>query len=159
MKLFIIYIDRKSSINFEFDKGGDCMKKKYIMLGIVLLLVVSALIWWSAPTTFLATVNANEVTSIHVRNGSNGNSFEIESQEDILYIVDNIQKQSFEKDGVSLFHMGTLYTLSFYNGDGKQISEFIVNGDDTIRKDPFFYRTNSGGLQTIVDYLNTLEDK
>ena len=56
------------------------MKKKYIMLGIVLLLVVSALIWWSAPTTFLATVNANEVTSIHVRNGSNGNSFEIESQ-------------------------------------------------------------------------------
>ena len=60
------------------------MKKKYIMLGIVLLLVVSALIWWSAPTTFLATVNANEVTSIHVRNGSNGNSFEIESQEDIF---------------------------------------------------------------------------
>ena len=135
------------------------MKKKYIMLGIVVVLMVSAFIWWNVPTSFLASVNANEIISIHVRNGNNGNSFEIESQEDILYIVDNIQKQSFEKDGFSLFNMGTLYTLSFYNADGKLISKFIVNSDDTIRKDPFFYRTNSSGLQTIIDYLNTLEDK
>lgn len=135
------------------------MKKKYIILGVVVLLVASTFIWWSVPTTFLASVNANEITAIHVRNGNNGNAFEIKNQEDILYIVDNIQKQSLEKDRVSLFNMGTLYTLSFYNDNGKLISKFIVNSDDTIRKDPFFYRTNNGGLQTIVDYLNTLEDK
>ena len=135
------------------------MKKKYIMFGIVVLLVASTFIWWSVPTTFLSSVNANEITAIHVRNGSNGNAFEIKNQEDILYIVDNIQKQSLEKDRVSLFNMGTLYTLSFYNDNGKLISKFIVNSDDTIRKDPFFYRTSNGGLQTIVNYLNTLEDK
>ena len=135
------------------------MKRKCIVLGIVVLLVVSALIWWSVPTTFLASVKENEITSIHVRNGNNGNAFEIERQEDILFIVDNIQKHSFEKDRVSLFNMGTLYTLSFYNSNGKLISKFIVNSDDTIRKDPFFYRTNSGGLQTIVDCLDTLENK
>ena len=135
------------------------MKKKYIMLGIVVLLLVSALIWWIVPNTFLASVNANEITSIHVRNGNNGNTFEIKSQEDILYIVDDIQKHSFKKDGVSLFRMGTFYTLSFYNSNEELISKFIINSDDTIRKDPFFYRTNSGGLQTIIDYLDTLEDK
>ena len=95
----------------------------------------------------------------HVRNGNNGSTFEIESQEDILYIVDNIQKHSFKKEGFSLFRMGTFYTLSFYNSDERLISKFIINSDDTIRKDPFFYRTNSGGLQSIVDYLDTLEDK
>ncbi len=135
------------------------MKKKYILLGIIVLLLVAAIVWWNIPTTFLASVDANEIVSIHIRNGNNGNIFEIESQEDILYIVDSIQKQSLEKDGVSLFHMGTLYTLSFYNGDGKIISKFIVNGNDTIRKDPFFYRTNSGGLQRVIAYLGTLEEK
>lgn len=135
------------------------MKKKYIVLGIVVLLVVSAFVWWNVPTTFLTSVDANEIASINVRNGNNGTTFEIESREDILYIVEYIQKQSFEKDGVSLFKIGTLYTLSFYNGDEKLISKFIVNGDDTIRKDPFFYRTNSDGLQTVIDYLETLEDK
>ena len=135
------------------------MKKKYIILGIVVVLLLSAFIWWNVPTSFLSSVNVNEITSIHVLNGNNGNAFDIESQEDILYIVDNIQKQSFEKDGVSLFRMGTLYTLSFYNGDGKPVSKFIVNGDDVIRKDPFFYRTNSDGLQAVIDYLDTLEDK
>lgn len=135
------------------------MKKKYIMLGIIAVILVSAFIWWNVPTSFLASVNANEITSIYVRNGNNGNTFEIENQEDILYIVDNIQKQSFEKDGVSLFRMGTLYVLSFYNGDGKQVSKFIVNGNDVIRKDPFFYQTNGDGLQAVIDYLDTLEDK
>ena len=134
------------------------MKKKYIIIGIIAILLVSAFILWNVPTTFLATVDADEIAVIHVRNGNNGSIFEVENSEDIMFILENIQKQSFEKDGVSLFKMGTFYTLSFCNDDGKIISKFIVNGDDTIRKDPFFYRTDDGNLQNIINYLSNLEN-
>ena len=63
-----------------------------------------------------------------------GNTFEIENREDIAYIVDNIRKPAFKKDGISLFKMGTWFTLSFYDDTGKVVDEFIVNADDIISK-------------------------
>ena len=49
------------------------MKKKYLVLGIIILIFFSILIWWFIPTRFLASVDAEEIASIHIRNGNNGN--------------------------------------------------------------------------------------
>lgn len=106
------------------------------MLGIVAL----GCVWWCLPKNFLTNVNAEDVAVIHVRNGNTGESYSIETSEDIAYIVTEIQNQYFRKSGISLFRMGTWLTLSFCDAEVKEISEFIINGSATSRKDPFFIR-------------------
>uniref|UniRef100_UPI004055ADDA hypothetical protein n=1 Tax=Agathobacter sp. TaxID=2021311 RepID=UPI004055ADDA len=102
-------------------------------------------------------VNAREVAVIEVFNGNSGNSFEIVDEQQINYIVENIQKQSFKKDGLSLFRMGTLFTLSFCESNGKVVNEFTVNSDNIIRKDSFFYMTD--GNMNITEYLQSIEEE
>ncbi|MDE6674415.1 MAG: DUF3861 domain-containing protein [Acetatifactor sp.] len=131
-------------------------KRAAIILGIIIILIVFAVVWWNSPTSFLKSVNVDAVAVIYVRDGHTGSRFEVENREDIIYIVENIQKISFRKNGVSLFRMGTWFTLSFCDENGRKISEFIVNSDSDIRRDPFFYNAAAGNMD-IVDYLSMLE--
>ena len=92
---------------------------------------------------------------IEVFNGSNGNDFVIEGNDDINNIVSNIQNISMKKVKISLGYMGTLYNLKFINTESKVVDEFIVNHNDTIRRDPFFYRDSTSSL--CIDLLRSLE--
>ena len=61
-----------------------------------------------------------------------------------------------KRDGLSFGHMGYSFRISYIDEKDKNIiPEFIVNSDDTIRRDPFFYRCE-GGL--CYDYLKTMEE-
>lgn len=131
-------------------------KKLLIIFTVVIFAIVLVLVWYNVPSAFLKSTDTNEVAFIQVFNGNSGNRFDITDKEQIGYIVENIQKQSFEKDGLSLFRMGTLFTISFCDSNGKVISEFTVNSDNTIRKDPFFYVTD--GNMNITEYLQVIEE-
>lgn len=131
-------------------------KRAVIILGIIVILIVFAVVWWNSPTSFLKSVNADKVAVIYVRDGHTGSRFAVENREDIIYIVENIRKNSFRKNGVSLFRMGTWFTLTFCDENGRKISEFIVNSDSDIRRDPFFFNAGAGNMD-IVDYLSMLE--
>lgn len=135
------------------------MKKRYIVFGIAVLLIVFGFVWWNSETVFLESVSSDNISVIKVRNGRTGNQFEISSKEDISYVVENIHSHSFHKSGISLFRMGTWYTLSFTDEHGSTVSEFMINENDVIRDDPFFYQTDNGNMQNITDYLTNLEMK
>lgn len=135
------------------------MKKRYIILGIVVLLIAFAFVWWNSETVFLKSVPSDSLSVIQVRNGQTGNRFAISSQEDISYIVETIQGCSFHKSGISLFRMGTGFTLSFLDEDGNTVREFTINGNNVVRDDPFFYEMDHGDMQNITDYLTNLEMK
>ena len=109
------------------------------------------------PRNFLKGIKAENIAMISVRDGSTGNIFEIINQEDIQFIVERIQSQSFKKDRVSLFLMGTLYTMSFFDSNNNLVAEFILNADDTIRKDPFFYKTTPE-LIGLTEYINSTSE-
>jgi len=126
------------------------------ILGSIVSLIVFALLWWNSPAAFLKSVNADDIAVIYVRDGQTGSRFAVRCREDITYIVENIQKVSFYRSGISWFKMGTWFTLSFRDENDRKISEFIVNADDTLRKDPFFFKTDAGNMD-ITDYLSTLE--
>ena len=132
-------------------------KKKIIIFAVVIFAVILLLIWYNVPSTFLKSTDASEVAFIQVFNGNSGNKFDITNKEQISYIVENVQKQAFDKEGLSLFRMGTLFTLSFCDSNGKVVSEFTVNSDNTIRKDPFFYVTD--GNMNIIEYLQFIEEE
>lgn len=135
------------------------MKKRYIVLGIVVLFIIFGFAWWNSKTVFLESINSDNVSVIHVRNGRTGNHFEISNEEDISYVVETIRSHSFHKSGISLFRIGTWFTLSFTNEHGNTVSEFIINGNDVIRDDPFFYQIDHGDMQDITGYLTNLEMK
>lgn len=109
------------------------------------------------PKKFGKNVNSSEVDHINVFDGNTGTGFTITDSEDIEYIVANIQGISMKRDGISLGRTGYSFKISYINSNDKDIIPvFILNSDNTIRKDPFFYRCD-GGL--CFDYLKECEEK
>ncbi len=132
------------------------MKKTVIMIVAVFALAVLGILICSASRTFGNGIDASEVDHINVFDGNTGIGFTIDKPEDIRHIVENIQSRPMKRDGLSFGHMGYSFRISYIDEKDKNIiPEFIVNSDDTIRKDPFFYRCE-GGL--CYDYLKTMEE-
>lgn len=135
------------------------MKKKVsISIWLVTIIIIAGFITWMVPSNFLKGIQSENIAMISVRDGSTGNNFDIVNQEDIEFIVGEIQSQSFKKDGISMFLMGTLYTMRFFDSNSKLIAEFILNSDDRIRKDPFFYKT-SPELNGLTEHIKNISDK
>lgn len=132
------------------------MKKKALITIIILAVIIAlAAACYLSPKTFAKNVNPSEVDHINVFDGNTGVVFSIDNPEDIEYIVENIQSHSMKRDGVSVGYMGYGFKISFVDCNDKDVIPlFILNADDTIRKDPFFY-TCDGEL--CFDYLKELE--
>lgn len=134
------------------------MKKKVaIPLAIMAVLIAFAAIWYHLPKTFGKNVAPSEVACIEVFDGNTGVSFTIDDPKDIQYIVENIQSKSMKKDGISLGKMGYGFKITWVDENGNAIlSELILNGEGTVRSNPFFYKCD-GGL--CFDYLTELENR
>lgn len=121
-------------------------KKTAISVFAILLLAAAAAVFYFAPKTFGKGVAPSDVDHIRVIDGTTGRHFSIRSPEDIRYIVENIQSHPMKKAGISLGKTGYGFKLTYLDANGSVIlPEIILNSDDTIRKDPFFYKC-SGGL-------------
>lgn len=133
-------------------------KQKIFLLIIVIIIAAIAisLVWYFSPKTFLSGVEPSDVKSISVFDGNTGKGFDISDTDEIRYIVENIQGCKMERDKVSIGYEGYRFRMCFRDEAGKEIECFIINSDNTIRKDPFFYRCD-GGL--CFDYLKELEEK
>lgn len=133
------------------------MKKIFsIFIFAVVTLIVLAIGIYSRPKTFGNGIDASEVDHINVFDGNTGIGFTIDKPEDIQYIVENIQSHAMKRNGLSSGYTGYSFRIDYMDNEDKNIiSEFIINSDDTIRQDPFFYRCD-GGL--CYDYLKELED-
>lgn len=138
--------------------GKECMKKELrILVILIAVLLVGTVGYYFMPKKFGKNVNPSEVDHINVFDGNTGTGFTITDSEDIEYIVANIQGISMKRDGISLGRMGYSFKISYINSNDKDIIPvFILNSDNTICKDPFFYRCD-GGL--CFDYLKACEEK
>lgn len=138
------------------------MKKRKSVPIIVLVIILAILIVATAiccfmPKAFGRAVDPSDVDHINIVDGNTGVRFVVDDQEDIRYIIENIQSKSLRRSGISIGRMGYLFSISYAdNNDKTIIPAFFINGEDTIRKDPFFYRCE-GGL--CVDYLKELEKR
>ena len=134
----------------------NIMKKAKYIVPIIGVVMIGIGLWsWQKPIKFLEHIDENKISRIEVFNGHTGNSFMIEHKDDIAFILSNIQNAKLERDTMSLGYMGYRYRLEFYNLAGRKIEELIINSEDTIRKDPFFYKDLNRGL--CVEYLELIE--
>ena len=131
-------------------------KKKIIIIAIAILtfLALVLLIAYFSPKTFLKNQEPSSIKSISVFDGNTGEGFVISNPNEIKYIVENISRIKTKRDKISVGYSGFGFRLSFYDEKGKEIDSFIINGENTIRSDPFFYRCNS---PLCFEYLKELE--
>ena len=125
------------------------MKKKIsILLSVVLILLVGIAVWYHAPIN-LMNLDANEVMEIVVFNGNSGNTTHIEDKEQIQHIIDNLNDVEVKRSKLSAGYSGYSFKVTIYLSDGNEAGDwnnFIINSDDTIRKDPFFYSVIKGKI-------------
>ncbi len=123
---------------------------------LIAVLAISVFVWYYAPVDLLKSMNSRDVAVIQLRSGSTGYQFQIENPEDISFLVEAIQEGSFRKSGISSFHKGSWYTMTFCDAAGRELESITVNSDSLIRKDPFFYEAEES--MGIIALLKKLEE-
>lgn len=127
---------------------------------ITVLMVIAAVLLicvglYLMPKSFGKGVDAKRVHHINVFDGNTGEGFTVDDPAQIRHIVENIQSIPMHRDGISMGRMGYGFKISYIDENDRDVVPlFFMNSDNTIRKDPFFYRCE-GGLG--FDYLKELE--
>lgn len=132
------------------------MKKKIIiLLSAMAILFAGIAIWYNTPID-LMNLDHNEVMEIVVFNGNSGNTTHIKDKEQIQHIIANLNDVEVKRAKLSVGYSGYSFKVTIYLSDGNEADDwnnFIINSDDSIRKDPFFYSVTKGK----IDY-NYIED-
>jgi len=121
------------------------MKKVSAFILITILLVILICVWWFVPSK-MSRITPQEVLRIEIFNGNNGQEIAITERSEIEHIVNNINSISFRKSKISIGYMGYSFRTTIYKSNGHVYKTFIINSEDTIRKDPFFYRDSTGSI-------------
>lgn len=125
------------------------MKKKIAtLLSVVVILLVGIAVWYHAPID-LMNLDYNEVMEIVVFNGNSGNTTHINDKEQIQHMIDNLNDVEVKRSKPSVGYSGYSFKVTIYLSDGNEADDwnnFIINSDDTIRKDPFFYSVTKGKI-------------
>ena len=125
------------------------MKKKIIiLLSAVVIFLIGMIMWFNIPLD-LMDLDPNEVMEIIVFNGNSGNTAHITDKEQIQHIVGNLNDVEVKRSRPSLGYSGYSFKVTIYLSDGNEAEDwnnFIINSDDTIRKDPFFYSVIKGNI-------------
>lgn len=125
------------------------MKKKIAtLLSVVVILLVGIAVWYHAPID-LMNLDYKEVMEIVVFNGNSGNTTHINDKEQIQHIIDNLNDVEVKRSKPSVGYSGYSFKVTIYLSDGNEADDwnnFIINSDDTIRKDPFFYSVTKGKI-------------
>lgn len=135
------------------------MKKKIIiLLFVVVILLIGFSVWYNVPIN-LMSLEHNEVLEIVVFNGNTGNTTHITDKEQIQHIIENLNDVELKRSKPSVGYSGYSFKTTIYLLDGNEANgwnNFIINSDDTIRKDPFFYTVSKGKID--YDYIKSITE-
>lgn len=119
------------------------------------MLILGVAVWYNAPID-LINFGPDEVMEIVIFDGNSGHAAHIEDKEQIQHIIENLNDVEVRRSKPSVGHMGYRFKMTIYLSGGNEAdgwNNFIINSDDTIRKDPFFYSVVKGK----IDY-NYIDD-
>lgn len=133
------------------------MKKKiFVLLSVVLILILGVAVWYNIPID-LINLDPNEVMEIVVFNGNSGETTHITDEQQIQHIIQNLNDVEVKRSKPSVGYMGYSFKMTIYLSDGNEAdgwNNFIINSENTIRKDPFFYSVVSGEID--YDYIESI---
>ena len=132
------------------------MKKKIaILLLVAAILIVIGAVWLNVPIN-LINLDADDVLEIVVLNGENGNTTHIDDEEQIRYIIDNLNDVVVKRSKLSVGYDGYSFSVTIYLADGDEADSFIINSEYSVRRDPFFYTVTEGEID--YDYIEAIAE-
>lgn len=131
-------------------------KKLVVILGVALVVMVVFFVWWNVPSS-LTNISPSEVSKIEFFDGGTGNSITVADAAEIKHIINNLNAVSVKKRKVSLGYLGYSFKTTIYRTNGAVYKTFMINSNDSIRKDPFFYHDSSESID--YRYIQVLFDK
>ena len=133
------------------------MKKKIvIVLSVILICLIGVIVWYNTPLGF-TDLAPDEVMEIVVFNGNSGETTHITDEQQIQHIIQNLNDVEVKRSKPSVGYMGYSFKMTIYLSDGNEAdgwNNFIINSENTIRKDPFFYSVVSGEID--YDYIESI---
>ncbi|MBP3361098.1 MAG: hypothetical protein J6N52_09620 [Clostridia bacterium] len=153
------------TLQTRFMKMRSDKEKRHRPAGIITALIFASMLAAAvisaaasdgfSPVRFLNGESAETVSAINVFNGNTGKRYVIDDKDDIQYIIENLQNADFKIRQLSVGYIGTGFNLEFIGNNGKRMDKVVINSDNTLRKDPFFYTENNSALCT--EYLENIE--
>ena len=127
-------------------------------MSVVVIFWVGVIVWYNAPID-LMNLEHNKVLEIAVFNGNTGNTTHITDKEQIQHVIENLNDVELKRGKPSVGYSGYSFKTTIYLLDGNEAdnwNNFIINSDDTIRKDPFFYTVIEGKID--YDYIKSITE-
>lgn len=121
-------------------------KYKFTILAVPLLLVIAYGCTYIPHKVI--SIDPSNVSRIAVFDGNTGYSIEITEAKDIDHIISNLNKITFQKGKSAFGYMGYSFSTKMFDENGRRVEEFIINSNDTIRYNGFFYRSKDH----LIDY-------
>lgn len=84
----------------------------------------------------------------------NSPSISRQNRPSATHIIENLNEIKLKRSKPSVGYSGYSFKMTIYLSDGNEADDwnnFIINSDDTIRKDPFFYKVVSEKID--YDYI------
>ena len=133
------------------------MKKKMIMLLSAMVICLIGIIVWYNVSLNLTDLAPDEVMEIVVFNGNSGETTHITDEQQIQHIIQNLNDVEVKRSKPSVGYTGYSFKITIYLSDGNEAdgwNNFIINSEDTIRKDPFFYSVVTGKID--YNYIKSI---
>lgn len=130
-------------------------KLKYILFA-ALICIIGTLVWYNMPLKML-DIDADNVAQICIFDGTQGKKVEVTDTTEIHYIIENLNSITARRDGISFGYMGYRFRIEVYTYNGNSmncVAKFIINSENSIRKDPFFYRVENSEID--FNYIQSL---
>jgi hypothetical protein len=105
----------------------------------------------------VVSLDPSNVSRIAVFDGNTGYSIEITDAKDIDHIISNLNKVTFQKGESAFGYMGYSFSTTIFDENGERLEEFIINSNDTIRYNGFFYTSKDQFID--YDYIAKLVRK
>lgn len=133
-------------------------KKAKTVIAVLAVLAAGFLLWYNLPIKLLDPEPKN-VMEITVFNGNTGKLTHITDEEEIENIIENLNEVKIKRYKPSVGYSGYSFKMTIYLTDGNEAdgwNNFIINSEDTIRKDPFFYRVTEGNID--YEYIESITE-
>ncbi len=133
-------------------------KKVKIVIAVLAVLAAGVLLWYNMPIK-LMDLKPEKVMEITVFNGNTGNVTHITDKEEIENMINDLNDVKLRRDKLSTGYTGFSFKITIYLTDGNEAdgwNNFIINSEDTIRKDPFFYRVTEGNID--YEYIESITE-
>lgn len=133
-------------------------KKAKTVIAVLVVLAAGFLLWYNLPIKLL-DLEPQNVMEIKVFNGNTGKLTHITDEEEIEHIIENLNDVKIKRYKPSVGYSGYSFKMTIYLTDGNEAdgwNNFIINSEDTIRKDPFFYRVTEGNID--YEYIESITE-